>query len=67
MASPTQLQTEMKRDDRDLLAEFRALAPEREPIKIQRWSLRRVGLTAWVLALSLLALLLVVSNWNVFA
>jgi tRNA A-37 threonylcarbamoyl transferase component Bud32/membrane-associated phospholipid phosphatase len=67
VASPTQLQTEMKRDDRDLLAEFRALAPEREPIKIQRWSLRRVGLTAWVLALSLLALLLVISNWNVFS
>jgi hypothetical protein len=67
VASPTQLRTEMKRDDRDLLAEFRALAPEREPIRIQRWSLRRVGMTAWVVALSLFALLLVISNWNVFS
>jgi serine/threonine-protein kinase RIO1 len=67
VASPTQLRTEMKRDDRDLLAEFRALAPEREPIRIQRWSLRRVGMTAWVLAVFLFALLLVISNWNVFS
>jgi membrane-associated phospholipid phosphatase/tRNA A-37 threonylcarbamoyl transferase component Bud32 len=67
VASPTQLRAEMKRDDRDLLAEFRALAPAREPIPIQRWSLRRVGLTAWVLLLSLVVLLLVASNWNVFS
>src|ERR687892_1430746 len=67
VASPTQLRTEMKRDDRDLLAEFRALAPEREPIRLQRWSLRRVGMTAWVVVVSLFALLLVISNWNVFS
>jgi tRNA A-37 threonylcarbamoyl transferase component Bud32 len=67
VASPTQLRNEMKRDGRDLVSEFRALAPDREPIKIQRWSLRRVGLTAWVLLLSLLALLMIVSNWSVFS
>ena len=67
VASPTQLRTEMKRDDRDLLAQFRALAPEREPIKIQRWSLRRVGITAWVVVLSLIGLLLIVNNWSVFS
>ena len=44
MASPTQLRAFMKRDPRDLLAAFRALAPPRKPITLQRWSLRRVGL-----------------------
>lgn len=44
VASPTQLRNFMKRDSRDLLEEFRALAPSRPPIKVQRWSFRRVGL-----------------------
>ena len=44
MASPTQLRAFMKRDPRDLLAAFRALAPPRTPIVLQRWSIRRVGL-----------------------
>ncbi|HWL90075.1 MAG TPA: hypothetical protein VNP90_01810, partial [Actinomycetota bacterium] len=42
IASPTQLRAFMKRDPRDLLGQFRALAPERRPISIQRWSVRRV-------------------------
>ena len=29
---------------RDLITEFRALAPPHTPIRIQRWSVRRVGL-----------------------
>ena len=44
MASPTQLRAFMKRDPRDLLGAFRALAPPRKLIALQRWSLRRVGL-----------------------
>jgi membrane-associated phospholipid phosphatase/tRNA A-37 threonylcarbamoyl transferase component Bud32 len=44
VASPTQLRAFMKRDPRDVLAAFRALAPPRKPIPVQRWSLRRVGL-----------------------
>jgi hypothetical protein len=48
VASPTQLRAFMKRDPRDLLGEFRALAPARKPIALQRWSLRRVGLAAVV-------------------
>jgi tRNA A-37 threonylcarbamoyl transferase component Bud32 len=43
-ASPSQLRAFMKRDPRDLLAAFRALAPPRKPIPVQRWSFRRVGL-----------------------
>jgi membrane-associated phospholipid phosphatase/tRNA A-37 threonylcarbamoyl transferase component Bud32 len=44
VASPTQLRTFIKRDGRDLLEQFRALAPARPPMRIQRWSVRRVGL-----------------------
>ena len=46
VASPTQLRAFMKRDPRDLLGAFRALAPPRKPIVLQRWSIRRVGLAA---------------------
>jgi tRNA A-37 threonylcarbamoyl transferase component Bud32/membrane-associated phospholipid phosphatase len=44
IASPTQLRGVMKQDGRDLLPHFRRLAPERRPIGIQRWSVRRVAL-----------------------
>jgi len=44
MASPNQLRAFMKRDPRDLLSAFRALAPPRKPIALQRWSIRRVAL-----------------------
>ena len=42
IASPTQLRSVIKQDGRDLVSEFRALAPERRPISVQRWSVRRV-------------------------
>lgn len=67
VASPTQVRALMRADGRDLLAEFRRLAPPHEPIPIQRWSLRRLGLTIWVLVLGLIGLSLVLSNWAVFA
>jgi hypothetical protein len=67
VASPTQLRTQLKSDGRDLLDRFRELAPAREPVSIQRWSLRRAMLTLGVLFGALLALLLLVSNWAVFA
>ncbi len=50
VASPTQLRAFMKRDPRDLLAEFRKLAPQRRPIVLQRWSVRRVTLAVAMLA-----------------
>jgi tRNA A-37 threonylcarbamoyl transferase component Bud32/membrane-associated phospholipid phosphatase len=49
VASPTQLRTSLKRDPRDLLGEFRALAPPRQPIALQRWGGRRVVLAAAML------------------
>ncbi len=44
VASPTQLRAFMKRHPHDLLGEFRALAPQRPPIALQRWNIRRVAL-----------------------
>ena len=35
----------MRVDGRDLLAQFRGLAPPRPRIRVQRWSMRRIGLT----------------------
>jgi membrane-associated phospholipid phosphatase/tRNA A-37 threonylcarbamoyl transferase component Bud32 len=67
VASPTQLRSMLKQDGRDLVGEFRALAPERKPISIQRWSMRRILRTVGVLAAGLLVILVVVSNWTVFA
>ena len=67
VASPTQLRSLMKQHGVDLLAEFQGLAPHRQPIRIQRWSVRRVALTLWVLLIALVALSLVVSNWAAFA
>jgi tRNA A-37 threonylcarbamoyl transferase component Bud32/membrane-associated phospholipid phosphatase len=54
-ASPTQLRATMKNDPRDVLGEFRALAPPREPIALQRWSVRRVGLALGILAATVIA------------
>jgi hypothetical protein len=51
VASPTQLRAFIKRDPRDLLAEFRKLAPQRQPIVLQRWSARRMALAAAMLAI----------------
>ena len=67
VASPTQLRTMVKEDGRDLLGEFRSLAPTRRPIAIQRWSLRRVALTVSVAVAAFFAVGLIVSNWAVFA
>jgi hypothetical protein len=47
-----------RRDSRvDLLESFRSMAPKRERISIQRWSRRRIGMTA----ITVLAILMLVS------
>jgi tRNA A-37 threonylcarbamoyl transferase component Bud32 len=56
VASPTQLRAFMKRDPRDLLGKFRSLAPQRRPIGIQRWSVRRVLLALGMLLVFAIAL-----------
>jgi tRNA A-37 threonylcarbamoyl transferase component Bud32 len=59
---PTQLRSEIKRSKRDLVAEFRAMAPHRDPIAIQRWSVRRIGVTVITAILLLLAVALILGN-----
>ena len=54
----------MKQDGRDLVAQFRALAPERRMISLQRWGPRRVFLVAG-LALALVLTFPVVLTVNV--
>ena len=63
IASPTQLRIAMKADGRDLVHQFRALAPERRPIPLQRWGVRRVLLIA---ALVVGALLVLPNIYNLF-
>ena len=55
VASPTQVRASMKKDPRDVLGTFRGLAPQRPPIKIQRWSLRRVALAVGAILVLVLA------------
>ena len=50
VASPSQLRAVMKQDGRGLLEQFRALAPARPAISLQRWSIRRVALAAVLVA-----------------
>ena len=64
VASPTQLRAFMKRDPRDLLAEFRALAPPRQPVRLQRWGARRVIVAAVMLGAALLAVVLAVDAFR---
>ena len=57
VASPTQLRQHLKRDGRDLLEEFRTMAPAARPIAVQRWSIRRVLLIVAALGVLLLGIL----------
>ncbi len=53
---PSALRADVRRDGRELVTKFRAMVPERRPVAIQRWTLRRVALTVWVgIVASLLA------------
>ncbi len=46
----------------DIVKEFRRLAPAAEPISIQRWSTRRIGLTVGAAFLAVLLLSIIVSE-----
>jgi tRNA A-37 threonylcarbamoyl transferase component Bud32 len=59
---PSQVRGMLKADGRNLLEQFRAMAPARAPISIQRWSLRRVSLTIGVVGVALFAVVLTTSN-----
>ena len=59
---PSALRADVKRDGRQLTERFRRLAPEREPVAIQRWSIRRIALSIWVVAVAGSLILLFVDN-----
>lgn len=55
---PSQLRSMIATDGRDLPARFRELAPPRPPVKVQKWSPRRVGLIGGSAAAGLVGALL---------
>jgi hypothetical protein len=56
LTMPTQLRRMLRQQGRDVHAEFLGLLPYRlPPVRIQRWSWRRVGLTVATLLAALLA------------
>jgi tRNA A-37 threonylcarbamoyl transferase component Bud32/membrane-associated phospholipid phosphatase len=59
---PRALRTALKEDGRDLVDEFRKLAPHRNRISIQRWSWRRIAVTVQALVVVALVLGLLVAN-----
>ena len=60
---PSQSRDMMKEEKRkDIIDRFRELAPPRRRISIQRWSLRRVGLTLSVLFTAFIAIVLTLNN-----
>jgi membrane-associated phospholipid phosphatase len=62
LAVPTELQRAVKKDGRGLIERFRELAPKREPISIQRWSLRRLGLAFAAFLVALISINLILSS-----
>ena len=64
-AIPRQLADKLDDDGRDILGRMRELAPARDPITVQRWSVRRVWLaTRTVVIVGALAALLAVNLAN---
>ena len=60
---PSQSRDLMRKEKRkDIIDRFRELAPARRRISIQRWSLRRVGLTLSVLFTAFIAIVLTLNN-----
>jgi tRNA A-37 threonylcarbamoyl transferase component Bud32 len=60
LTMPSQLRRMIRQQGRDLHAEFCSLLSHPpQPVRIQRWSLRRVGLTLWVLFLAWIAVLII--------
>jgi tRNA A-37 threonylcarbamoyl transferase component Bud32/membrane-associated phospholipid phosphatase len=47
---PTQLRSLIRADGRDLIGQFRQLAPRRSPVPIQLWTIRRAGVTVGLIA-----------------
>jgi tRNA A-37 threonylcarbamoyl transferase component Bud32 len=61
-AIPRQLREKLRERDDDLIETFRGLAPEHEPIAIQRWGVRRAVLTVRTIVIGLALLVLLILN-----
>jgi tRNA A-37 threonylcarbamoyl transferase component Bud32/membrane-associated phospholipid phosphatase len=59
---PGQLRDAVRADGRDLVERFRQLGPDHPPVGIQRWTLRRAGLTIWVGLVTMALVALFVGN-----
>jgi tRNA A-37 threonylcarbamoyl transferase component Bud32 len=59
---PGQLKEELTSDGRDLVAEFKALAPARPAVPVQRWTLRRIGLAVFLVVVLATILVLGIGN-----
>ena len=60
--SRSSLATLKRAEGTDIVARFRELAPDREPISIQRWSVRRVALALATVIAGIIFLLLLIEN-----
>jgi tRNA A-37 threonylcarbamoyl transferase component Bud32 len=59
---PSELSRALKADSRDLTGDFRRMVPERAPIRIQRWTRRRVALLTSAVVLGAATIWLIVVN-----
>lgn len=59
---PSQLRSLLRASGGDAEARFRALAPSRAPVAIQRWTVRRIGLTVTVAIGAIVAVSLMIAN-----
>ncbi len=59
---PGELRAHLNTADEDLLAVHRSLAPERDPIRIQRWTRRRLSTLAGTAAMAILSFWLIGQN-----
>jgi serine/threonine protein kinase len=59
---PSQLRSLLRAQGGDPEARFRSLAPHRAPVAIQRWTLRRIGLTVAVAIGAIVAVGLMIAN-----
>ncbi len=62
VTSPTQLRGFLRADGRALIEKFRALAPARPVISIQRWTIRRLGLVTATIVVSVVVASIVLGN-----
>ena len=59
---PSALRRDVRKDGRELLEQFREMAPDHDQVAIQRWSFRRFALTFWVTIVGLFLIALFIGN-----